>query len=110
MVESITETVTISVRRPTDTPTIFVAGTFSEPQWEPLELNVKTIEVESELDPGLYSTEYLFFRDFKLAPGQYQYRFREGATGSWFHDESVKNGKFEPASAMLYVTISGIAA
>ena len=91
------ETVTISIRRPVD-DAIFVAGTFSEPQWEPVELNSKTVETEPD-DEGLTSTEFLFYHDVKLSPGQYQYRFREGATGPWFHDEAVKHGTFELSSS-----------
>lgn len=90
MAEPLGQNITLSVRRPADTPVIFVAGSFSEPKWEPLELAVKTVEFKD--DEGLTSTEYLFFRDVQVAPGQYQYRFREGADGPWFHDETTKNG------------------
>ena len=88
------ETVTISVRRPIDDP-VFVAGTFSEPQWEPLELSSKMVDTEPD-EEGLVSTEYLFYRELELSPGQYQYRFREGASGPWFHDEAVKHGTLKP--------------
>ncbi|PYH96970.1 hypothetical protein BO71DRAFT_319700 [Aspergillus ellipticus CBS 707.79] len=81
------ETVTISLRRPTDDP-IFIAGTFSEPKWEPLELNAKPVDTEPD-EEGLTSTEYLFSHEWKLAPGQYQYRFREGATGPWLPSLSL---------------------
>ncbi|PYH45615.1 PT repeat family protein [Aspergillus saccharolyticus JOP 1030-1] len=84
------ETVTISIRRPIDDP-IYLAGTFSDPQWEPIELNSKPVDTEPDED-GLISTEYLFWHDLTLPPGQHQYRFREGKKGPWFHDEAAKHG------------------
>lgn len=86
------EKITLSVRRPADTPVIFVAGSFSDPKWTPLELAVKTVEFQD--DEGLTSTEYLFYRDFHVAPGKYEFRFREGPDGSWFYDETTKSGMF----------------
>jgi len=85
------ETVTISIRRPTETPAIYVAGTFSNPNWEPLELSAKPLE-HKDADGKPTKTEYLFSRDVELPEGQYQYRFREGTDGPWFHDKDVKYG------------------
>ena len=100
MAESVGQNVTLSVRRPSDSPVIFVAGSFSDPKWEPLELAVKTVEFKD--DEGLTSTEYLFYRDVQVPVGQYQYRFREGANGPWFHDETAKSGMFDPGSFVLF--------
>lgn len=85
------ETVTISIRRPTETPAIYVAGTFSNPEWEPLELSAKPVE-RKDADGNSTTTEYLFSREVELPEGQYQYRFREGSDGPWFHDEDAKHG------------------
>lgn len=93
------ESVTLAIRRPSDDPAVFLAGSFSDPKWEPLELSVKPIDVQD--DEGLTSTEYLFSREIEVPAGQYQYRFREGASGPWFHDESVKSGTSSPFSIRI---------
>ena len=80
------ESVTIAINRSTDSTPVFVAGTFSEPHWEPFELSAKRI-------PS--STEFVFSHDFEVSPGQYHYHFREGAGGAWFHDDAVKNGTYK---------------
>lgn len=80
------EPVTIAITRPTDSSPLFVAGTFSDPQWEPLELGAKPIPSST--------TESLFSRDVEVVPGQYRYQFREGEDGTWFHDDSAKHGEF----------------
>lgn len=85
------ETVTISIRRPTETPAIYVAGTFSDPKWELLKLSAKPVERE-DADGNSTATEYLFSRDVEVPEGQYQYRFREGSDGPWFHDKDAKHG------------------
>lgn len=83
--------VSITIRRPSDSP-VYVAGTFSDPPWEPFELTAKP------LDSGNASvaqkSEYLFSRDFELPEGQYQYRFREGKDGEWFFDNGAEHGTF----------------
>ncbi|RAH67750.1 PT repeat family protein, partial [Aspergillus aculeatinus CBS 121060] len=81
------ETVTISIRRPIDDP-IYLAGTFSDPQWEPVELSSKPVDTEPDED-GLISTEYLFWHDLTLPPGQHQYRFREGKKGPCWRSLSL---------------------
>ncbi|OJJ41965.1 hypothetical protein ASPZODRAFT_78173 [Penicilliopsis zonata CBS 506.65] len=78
--------VTISIRRPTDTPAVFVAGSFSEPQWELLELTPSKAEAEDD-------AEFVFSRQLELPAGTYHFRFREGPEGTWFHDKTIPNGK-----------------
>lgn len=84
--------ITISIRRLTDTPAIFLAGSFSDPTWEPLELSVKPVETVKD-DGKTKTTEYIFSRDLVLPEGQYQYKFREGSDGQWFYDDTVKTGR-----------------
>lgn len=91
------ETVTISIRRPTETPSVFVLGTFSDPAWEPLELSAKPVETPGD-DAA---TEYVFSRDFEIPEGRYQYRFRVGSDDSWIHDEKVETGTFSSSMAAL---------
>jgi hypothetical protein len=88
------DTVTISVRRPTNTSPVFVAGTFTSPAWEPFELTAKPIEATGK-GSDISIPEYVFSRDFKIPVGQYQYRFRTEPHDSWFHDDSIETGRFD---------------
>lgn len=81
--------VSISICRQSDSP-IYVAGTFSDPAWEPFELIPKPLD--SDLDSGKTSAGYVFSRDFEVPEGKYQYKFREGKEGDWFFDEGVEYG------------------
>lgn len=70
--------VTITFRRPGTSPPVFVAGSFSEPQWQPQEMT--------------YSTdgqgEYEFKAEVFAAPGSsIQYKFRVGHGDWWLLDE-----------------------
>lgn len=84
------QSISISIRRPTDSP-LYIAGTFSEPKWEPLELGVKAGPKKGEADS---SAEYVFQREFDVPEGKYEYKFREGVDGEWFVDEGVESGRF----------------
>lgn len=90
------KTVTISIHRPTDTPTIHVAGTFSDPKWELLKLVAKPLAADDDADKA-QSEGYIFSRAVEVPEGKYEYRFREGSEGQWFHDDNVANSKFSPA-------------
>lgn len=95
MAHGTVETVTISVHRPSDTPSVFVAGTFSDPAWEPLELTPKPA-VPSGEDSADSAAGYVFSRELKIPPGKYQYRFRLDSPDSWFHDEKAETGRWLP--------------
>jgi hypothetical protein len=86
------ETVTISIHRPSDTPSVFIAGTFSDPAWEPLELTPKVAEAAEE-DSDNKSAGYVFSREFQIPQGKYQYRFRLDEADSWFHDDKTETGE-----------------
>lgn len=88
------ETITISIRRPTDTPAVFVAGSFSDPAWEPVELNSKPTEANGEEGEA---SEYVFSHDFKIPEGKYEYRFRLGSDGPWIHDDGLQTGAYRCA-------------
>ena len=82
--------ISISIRRPSDSP-VYIAGTFSEPKWELLELSVKD-EAPKKGDADS-TTEYTFQREFDVPEGNYEYKFREGKEGDWFVDEGVASGR-----------------
>ncbi|KAL8414198.1 hypothetical protein RB594_005427 [Gaeumannomyces avenae] len=72
--------VTITFRRPGTSPPVFVAGTFSEPQWQPQEMT------SSSDGQG----EYEFKAELLAAPGSsIQYKFRVGHGDWWLLDENA---------------------
>mgnify|MGYP001075170193 CR=1 FL=1 len=82
--------ISITIRRQSDSP-VYVAGTFSDPSWEPFELTAKPLDSGKAFADG--KSEYLFSREFELPEGQYEYRFREGKDGDWFVDDGAEHGK-----------------
>ncbi|KAM0286297.1 hypothetical protein ACHAQH_001028 [Verticillium albo-atrum] len=66
--------ITLTYRKPGTQPPLFVAGTFSDPQWEAQEMQVTTGE----------DGEHTFFKPLHLPPGsKIQYKIRIG-TGDWW--------------------------
>lgn len=80
------ENVTIALHRSSDSIPLFLSGTFTNPQWQPVKLTVKRPP---------QSEDWIYSRKMKLSPGQYQYKFCEGEGDDavWFHDEGAKQGK-----------------
>lgn len=92
------KTVSIAVRRPTESASsVYVAGTFSDPKWELLEMSaMKPAELQNgaagddaAAAAAAAAIPVLFSRDFELPEGKYQYRFRDGLQGDWFYDDQV---------------------
>ncbi|OLN93895.1 hypothetical protein CCHL11_03402 [Colletotrichum chlorophyti] len=72
--------VTITYRQPGTQPPIFVAGSFSEPQWEPQEMQFTTEE----------DGEHTFYKTVEVSPGsQFQYKFRVGVGDWWVLNEDA---------------------
>jgi hypothetical protein len=66
--------ITITYQKPGTQPPIFVAGTFSDPEWEPQEMDYTTDA----------QGEHVFKKDVLAEPGsKIQYKFRVG-TGDWW--------------------------
>ncbi|KAL0931821.1 uncharacterized protein CTRU02_212774 [Colletotrichum truncatum] len=73
-------TVTITYRQPGTQPPIFVAGSFSDPQWEPQEMQFTTEE----------GGEHTFFKTVEVLPSsQIQYKFRVGLGDWWVLNEDA---------------------
>ncbi|KAH8894807.1 hypothetical protein GQ53DRAFT_63173 [Thozetella sp. PMI_491] len=72
--------VIITYQKPGTQPPLFVAGTFSDPQWEPIQMEFATD------DDG----EHIFKKEVAVAPGaQIQYKFRVGTGDWWVLDEGA---------------------
>jgi hypothetical protein len=74
-------TVTITYERPGTTPPIFVAGSFTESAWQPIELDHQQV-----------NDEYLFSKTFDITPGTHQYKFRVGHGDWWVCDDTKDIG------------------
>lgn len=80
--------VTFTFRRPGTKPPVFVAGSFSEPQWEPQEMTACALEGQDE---------YEFKAEILAVPGSsIQYKFRLGHGDWWLLDEKAESGESPP--------------
>lgn len=76
--------VTITHRVRDIQPPLFVAGTFSDPQWTPHEMDFKTGS----------DGEHIFTKDFEVEPGsKLQYKFRVGHGNWWQLNDDAPTGK-----------------
>lgn len=74
---------TITYRAPQTQPPLFVAGTFSQPQWVPQEMEHTTGE----------DGEFTFSKAFDVEPNsKIQYKFRVGPGDWWVLDEGAAIG------------------
>ncbi|KAG5980059.1 hypothetical protein E4U55_004442 [Claviceps digitariae] len=78
-------TVTVSYRKGGLAPPVFVAGTFTDPAWEPQQMYSVTDE----------SGEHHFTIQVPVEPGrEYQYHFRASGQDDWFIDEHATIGMY----------------
>ncbi|KAK2809248.1 hypothetical protein FQN49_008637, partial [Arthroderma sp. PD_2] len=93
MTEDLKHPITIAIRRPSKTPSVFVAASFADPAWEPVELNPELLsskDTSTTDDSSTQVEEYEFSMKFDLPEGKHQYRFRLGTDeSSWFCDKDV---------------------
>ena len=76
--------VKLSYRRNDTVPPVYVAGNFSNPPWQPLEMDVTKGE----------DGQNLFSKDIDVDEGfEIQYKFRIGSGDWWVVDETVETGK-----------------
>ncbi|KAL8387887.1 hypothetical protein RB595_009603 [Gaeumannomyces hyphopodioides] len=88
--------VTITFRRPGTSPPVFVAGSFSEPQWQPQEMTY------SSDGQG----EYEFKAEFLAAPGSsIQYKFRVGHGDWWLLDEKADSATDHEGNCNSVLTV-----
>ncbi|KAI4276181.1 MAG: hypothetical protein LQ337_002679 [Flavoplaca oasis] len=63
-------------------PPIYVAGSFTQPEWQLHELNCSIVEHDGTTSSN--DTSFVFHRTFDLPQGTYQYKFRLGHGGDWW--------------------------
>lgn len=75
-------TAKIIYSKPGTQPPVYLAGTFSEPEWDPIELEYTT---EGE--------EHQFYKEVQVQENeQYQYKFRIGSGDWWVLNEDAPTG------------------
>jgi Glycogen recognition site of AMP-activated protein kinase len=76
-----TSIVTITYEHHGTTPPIFIAGSFTDPAWQPVELDHKQV-----------NGEYIFSKTFDITPGMHRYKFRVGHGDWWVCDDMNSTG------------------
>lgn len=90
MTASDKRTVTITYKHPGAQPPVYIAGSFTTPAWEPQELQAVPVpEGDSASDVVSDGSEYVFSRQFEIAVGDWQYKFRLGDGDWWVCDETA---------------------
>jgi hypothetical protein len=80
-----TVVVTVKYDKPGTRPPVYLAGSFSDPQWQPEEMRYTS---NGDNDFQYYST-------FEVEEGQeYQYKFRIGEGDWWVLNEDAPSGMF----------------
>lgn len=74
--------VTITFDSPGACPPVYVAGSFTVPEWQPHELEYSIVRREG--DDTHDKPSYTFFRTFNIPEGTFQYKFRLGHKGDWW--------------------------
>jgi hypothetical protein len=75
--------VTFTFRRAGVAPPVFVVGDFSDPQWEPIEMEAAQGE----------DGEHVFTKGYQLEEGRVvHYKYRLGYD-NWIHDDTADTGK-----------------
>jgi hypothetical protein len=91
---ALTVPVVISYRKTGTRPPVYVAGSFSSPQWQPQEMEYSTEE----------DGEHTFRKEIRMEPeSKAQYKFRLGPGDWWALDESAPSGKIRHLPLLLQV-------
>lgn len=89
--------VTLKYSSPGAQPPVFLAGSFSEPAWDPIEMDYTTAE-----DGEHHFTKKVMVEE----GGQFQYKFRIGTGDWWALDEDAPTGMWflsPPQIALNYL-------
>lgn len=83
--------VRITYTSPGTQPPLFVAGAFTDPPWQPCEMDHVNNAPDSTVDPQ-GQADNTFFKEFRVAEGSWQYKFRLGPGDWWACDETAEIG------------------
>lgn len=82
--------VTITYKHSGARPPVYVAGSFTVPAWEPQELEAVPVPEGDSISHIISNgAEYVFSRQFQIAVGDWQYKFRLGDGDWWVCDEAA---------------------
>lgn len=73
-------------------PPIFVAGSFTDPPWQPQELDY-VLEQPDSTDIQSGTSQYRFAKNVQVGEGRWQYKFRLGLGDWWVCDEHTEKGE-----------------
>lgn len=91
---------TVRYSKPGTLPPIYLAGSFSEPAWQPQEM-----EYTAHGD-----NEYEYHKDVQLEEGvEYQYKFRIGEGDWWILNEDAPTGTCSEQSNSIHLLEESIA-
>ena len=83
---------TITFSSPGALPPVFIAGSFTEPPWNPEELEHNT-ENGKLADISTEQPDLRFYKAFDVPPGRWQYKFRLGLGDWWVCDKHTEIGE-----------------
>ena len=94
--------VRITYTSPGIQPPVFVAGAFTDPPWQPCEMEQVKPLPDATIDPE-GKADYSFFKEFNVPKGSWQYKFRLGPGDWWACDETAEIGWLN--LALLFVDL-----
>ena len=104
MSDSSKQKIEITFKSPGACPPVYVSGAFTNPPWQVCEMKYHTmIRQGNEEDTSAETREYLFYKQFQLSEGHWQYKFRLGPGDWWVCDENAEVGK-QTAQIILRTT------
>ena len=94
MAESSKQKIEITFKSPGACPPVYVSGAFTDPPWQVCEMKYHTMMRQGDQeDASAEIREYLFYKQFQVSEGHWQYKFRLGPGDWWVCDESAEVGK-----------------
>lgn len=70
---------------------VYVAGSFTSPPWEPVELDSRPLPAADAATSATEERE--FFRDFHVPEGRWLFKFRLGPGDWWVCNDELERGK-----------------
>ncbi|MCJ1399108.1 hypothetical protein MMC11_002310 [Xylographa trunciseda] len=81
----------ITFKSPGACPPVYVSGAFTDPPWQVCEMKYHIMIGNGATESAsLESREYLFYKQFQVSEGRWQYKFRLGPGDWWVCDEDAE--------------------